>query len=538
MAEFTRRFGGATDGAIGAHLVEGFFKNGGGRAWVTRVVSAAATGTNPAAAVLTQRPAASSRDLVEFSAGYRGQADPGPWANGYQVRSTPTFLSGVGAGADVTGTGATLASVSGFSVGGAITLAQGTSRHITTVAALDVVARTVTFADPIAAGEVAGFQSDDAVVATAASTIHVLDPQGEVLETFENVTWGFGDDRYVVDVINGTIGGSRYVMAADERSGAGRRASDGPAEVVTAELEGGAAAAVASTDYIGDVAAQTGLRSLDAVDIQLLTTDTTDPNVVRTALDYCAERDDAMYVGSVPEGSIDAGTAIDYGAQFQGAKVYGALYGPWIKIVDATSTAPDPTIMVPPVGHVMGVYARTEATRGIAKAPAGDQARVFGAVSVGTSFSDAQHTDLVERGSINGVRFIPGAGIVVDSSRTLSTDTRWRYVNVRLLFNYVKSSLRVGLRWVRQEPNRDTLWTSVKYGSVRPFLMTLWQAGAFGTGEPDDVFTIVVDESNNPPDQVDLGFLNVEVTFYPSKPAEKIVIRVGQQPSGAVASES
>lgn len=111
-------------------------------------------------------------------------------------------------------------------------------------------------------------------------------------------------------------------------------------------------------------------------------------------------------------------------------------------------------------------------------------------------------------------------------------------MNVRLLFNYVKSSLRQGLRWVRQEPNRDTLWNAVNYGTVRPFLMGLWRQGAFGTGDPDDVFTIVCDASNNPPDEVDNGNFHLDVTFYPSRPAETIVISVGQQPSGASAGES
>ncbi len=218
--------------------------------------------------------------------------------------------------------------------------------------------------------------------------------------------------------------------------------------------------------------------------------------------------------------------------------MYGALYGPWILVNDPLSRTANPTVWVPPNGHVMGVFARVESTRGIHKAPAGDEARVFGALDVEYRLSDAEHTDLVERGSVNGIRLVPGAGIVVDSSRSLSTDLRWRYVNVRLLFNYVKSSLRAGLRWVRQEPNKDTLWTAVNYGSVRPFLMGLWRQGAFGTGMPDEVFTITCDATNNPPDEVDKGNLSVAVTFYPSRPAETIVIKVGQQPSGATSAEA
>lgn len=124
---------------------------------------------------------------------------------------------------------------------------------------------------------------------------------------------------------------------------------------------------------------------------------------------------------------------------------------------------------------------------------------------------------------MNGVRYIPRAGIVIDSSRTLSTDPRWYYVNVRLLFNFVKSSLKDGLRWVRQEPNRQALWNAIKFNAVTPFLLGRRQ-GAFGTGSPEEVFTVICAASNNPPDQVDQGVLNVEVYFYPSRPAETIVI--------------
>jgi phage tail sheath protein FI len=239
----------------------------------------------------------------------------------------------------------------------------------------------------------------------------------------------------------------------------------------------------------------------------------------------------------VPEGLVAAGQAVTYAQPFMGKKVYGALYGPHIAIFDPAGTGAAPMRWVPPVGHVMGVYARVEASRGIWKAPAGDEATVFGALDVEYRLSDAEHDDLVRNGAVNGIRVVPRAGIVVDSSRTLSSDTRWLYVNVRLLFNYVKSTLKQGLSWVRQEPNRDTLWNAVKFNSVTPFLMGLWRQGAFGAGNPDQVFTVICDASNNPPAQVDQGIFTVEVYFYPSRPAETIRIIVGQQPSGATANE-
>jgi phage tail sheath protein FI len=240
----------------------------------------------------------------------------------------------------------------------------------------------------------------------------------------------------------------------------------------------------------------------------------------------------------VPEGFVEGGQAVTYGQGLQGRKRYGALYGPWIVVPDPIGIGDAPRITIPPVGHVMGVYARIEQTRGIWKAPAGDEANLLGVLDATTRLSDADHTDLVVNGAVNGIRALPGVGVVIDASRTLSTDPRWRYVNVRLLFNFVKSSLRDGLRWVRQEPNRNTLWFAIEFGSVTPFLMGLWRQGAFGTGSPEQTFTVIVDETNNPPDQIQQGRLTVEVYFYPSNPAETIVIIVGQQPSGGTASEA
>jgi phage tail sheath protein FI len=357
-----------------------------------------------------------------------------------------------------------------------------------------------------------------------------------VLETFPRLTLERGAAAYAPTVLNDSARGSRYITATDPRA-ANVTAVDSPG-TTSANLTGGGDGTVSATDISGDENTHTGFHAFDAVDIQLLATERGDPAIVNAALAYCEGRGDCMFVGSVPEGSVGGGTAIDYGAQFQGKKVYGALYGPWIRVLDPLSRAATPVRTIPPTGHVLGVYARIETTRGIHKAPAGDDARLLGALDIEYQLSDAELTDLVKTGSVNGVRAVTGAGILVDASRTLSTDTRWLYVNVRLLFNYVKSSLRQGLRWVRQEPNRDTLWTSVKHGSVRPFLLGLWRQGAFGTGEPDEVFTVICDATNNPPDEVDKGNFHVEVYFYPSRPAETIVITIGQQPSGATASES
>ncbi len=359
----------------------------------------------------------------------------------------------------------------------------------------------------------------------------------------ENVveTWiGLSKERDVPNSalrrLNDPLRGSRHVVAVDvpSASNVGERV---PLALAFTRFTPGSEGAPTAGEFIGD-AVRTGFSAFNAYDVQLVCCERTDPAIVAAALAYCANRGDCMFVGSVPEGFTAAGQSVTYGQAFQGKKVYGALYAPWIKVFDPQGTGDNPVRWIPPTGHVMGAYARIETNRGVFKAPAGDEANLAGALDVEYRLSDAEHTDLVKNGSVNGIRPVAGAGIVVDASRTLSTDTRWLYVNVRLLFNYVKSSLRQGLRWVRQEPNRDTLWDAVKYNAVTPFLLGLWRQGAFGTGTPEQVFTIICDASNNPPDQVDQGIFKVEVYFYPSKPAETILIIVGQQPSGATAAEA
>lgn len=358
-----------------------------------------------------------------------------------------------------------------------------------------------------------------------------------IVETWTGLSMESDVPHSAVSRLNDSALGSRFLFATDLHS-AGGTGANLPAAITLTRLAGGKDGVPTAADFIGDSAKKSGFYAFDACDVQLVTCERTDPEIADAGIAYCQGRGDCMYIGAVPEGSVAAGTAAAYGQKRQSRKSYGALYGPWIKIFDPIGSGTVPARFVPPVGHIMGVFARTEATRGIWKAPAGDGANILGALDIEYQLSDVDHTALVKGAGVNGIRAVSGAGIVIDSSRTLSTDTRWLYVNVRLLFNYVESSLKNGLRWVRQEPNKDTLWDAVKYSSVTPFLMGLWRQGAFGTGKPGEVFTVVCDASNNPPDQVEQGNLTVEVYFYPSRPAETIVIIVGQQPSGATATEA
>jgi uncharacterized protein len=366
----------------------------------------------------------------------------------------------------------------------------------------------------------------------------VVSKAGVEVERLESLSMQPTLDYYVEAVVNDPSRGSRQVTVADRQSTAGVGANAPVPLATPTPLEDGSDGDPPSdVAYLGDPAKRTGLYAFDTAAIQLLSCpETTSPNTVAGAVGYCEGRGDAMFVGTAPR-DYDLEGVKTYASAFRARKVFGALYWPWIDVANPLDTGDNPRIPVPPVGHVLGVYARIGDT-GVWKAPAGDEAQLRFALGVGFDMTDVDHTDLVRNGGVNGIRAIPGSGIVVDASRTLSTDTRWLFVNVRRLFNFVKVSLRDGLSWATQEPNDGELRRKVKFNVVTPFLLGLWRRGAFGSGAPEDVFTIVCDESNNPPSEVALGNFTIEVFFYPSKPAETIVIQVGQQEGGASASDA
>jgi phage tail sheath protein FI len=427
-----------------------------------------------------------------------------------------------------------LASAAKFTQGDLVEITDGTNSATVKLTGVDPGTGAVTWTPDVAKPNT--FDARKISVSTSEFDLRIAKGKGDadhVVEVHTGLSILPGVARFAERVLNDPLAGSRYVKVTVAADQALR-----PLEIDWTPLQDGVEGALIANDFIGDATKRTGLTAFDPFDIQLLCCERTDKAIAQAALGYCAQRGDATFIGAVPAQSVAGGQAVGFGQGLQTAKSYGALYGPWIVVPDPNGVGDNPTLTIPPTGHVMGVFARTETTRGIWKAPAGDEANLRGVLDVETRLSDADHTDLVVNGSVNGIRAVPGAGIVVDASRSLSTDPRWRYVNVRLLFNYVKSSLRDGLRWARQEPNRESLWTSVKYTTIMPFLLGLWRQGAFGTGTAEQTFTVIIDASNNPPDQVEQGLLTCEVYFYPSRPAETIVIKVGQQASGATASEA
>jgi phage tail sheath protein FI len=205
---------------------------------------------------------------------------------------------------------------------------------------------------------------------------------------------------------------------------------------------------------------------------------------------------------------------------------YAALYYPWVKVFDPATGGNE---FVPPSGHMAGVWARNDETRGVHKAPANEVVR--GAILVETHLTKAEQ-ELLNPEGINCIRAFPGRGIRVWGARTLSSDPAWRYLNVRRLFNYLEESILGGTQWVVFEPNDDALWAKIRR-TVSSFLVMEWRKGALFGLTPNEAFFVKCDRDNNTAESIDAGQVVCEIGVAPVKPAEFVIFRLSQFSGGA-----
>ena len=203
---------------------------------------------------------------------------------------------------------------------------------------------------------------------------------------------------------------------------------------------------------------------------------------------------------------------------------YAAMYYPWIKVDNPAATGKDTEIMVPPSGHMAGVWARTDDTRGVWKAPANEIVR--GALDVELPITKAEQ-GLLNPIGVNCIRPFGTRGIRVWGGRTLSSNTDWQYINVRRLFNMVETTILEGTQFAVFEPNDPKLWEGVKR-TVGSFLRGLWSDGALFGATADQAYFVKCDAETNPPESIDQGKLVVEVGIAPVKPAEFVIFRISQ----------
>ena len=205
---------------------------------------------------------------------------------------------------------------------------------------------------------------------------------------------------------------------------------------------------------------------------------------------------------------------------------FGAFYFPWIEVADPLGAAGD-RVTVPPSGHVAGIYARSDATRGVHKAPANEV--VVGALGTRYPVSKILQGALNPRG-VNCIRGFDGT-VKVYGARTLASDPQgdpeWNYVSTRRLVNFLRESIDQGTQWVVFEPNSPELWSKIRR-NVGAFLNTVWASGALLGATPEQAYFVRCDESTNPAEVRELGQVVTEIGVAIVRPAEFVVFRLSQ----------
>lgn len=297
-----------------------------------------------------------------------------------------------------------------------------------------------------------------------------------------------------------------------------------------AEKEGKKIASSAAL-YMGEdhgPGTRTGLKAMEEVEeiAIVCAPGQTDPAIQDMVLSHCENMKYRFAVLDSPE-AIEKG-GVDKLPKPRDSK-YGAYYFPWIEVYDPEKG----NIFVPPSGHVAGVYARVDSERGVHKAPANEIIR--GALGLRYTITKGEQ-DILNPKGVNCIREFKGRGIRIWGARTISSDPEWRYVNVRRLFNMVEHSIEKGTQWVVFEPNDPTLWKKVTR-NIKAFLSRIYMSGALFGATPDQAFFVKCDAETNPPEVIDAGQMICEIGLCPVKPAEFVIFRIGQMPTGGDVSE-
>lgn len=233
-----------------------------------------------------------------------------------------------------------------------------------------------------------------------------------------------------------------------------------------------------------------------------------------------AKSDDAKPDASKPDAERTTGEDALGAPQSPGG--YTALYFPWIVVTDPVSGK---KVTQPPSGHLAGVWARVDATRGVHKAPANEP--IQGALDLVRRVSRGEQ-EVLNPAGVNCIRYFPGEGIRVWGARTKAPEaSEYRYVNVRRLTNMIKESVADGTRWVVFEPNDHTLWKSIRR-DIGAFLTNVWRDGALLGTTPQQAFFVKCDEETNPPEVRDAGQVVTLIGIAPVKPAEFVVFKLMQ----------
>lgn len=515
------------------YAVEHFFINGGSRAFVMRVCPADA-----------KCAATKSDSVLSFTA-----KNPGEWGNRIKVTVSP--VSRVKTQVyEVNGNDAVVRSVDGFTIGDVVEFADGKTSVYNKITAIEE--KTITFENPVNPSII-----DKNLVPTKfikSSEIDVSVKYGDVKEDYLFVSLNTESADYIKsrmaksELVTVEVGEIKAGAAAkpaadgkDKKEGASApvpaaaitspfEAVGGKGDAIILQLSGGTDGNVAgatAADYIGKdegPGKRTGIQAfIENSDVSLMAVPgITIPEVQMSLIAHCENLKSRFAVLDMPKDRKKTDELLEYRDMFDSN--YAAFYHPWIQIFDPLSKK---NIIAPPSGSMLGIYARTDNTVGVHKAPANEVVRAC--TGLASSYNTAEQ-DLLNPKGVNLIRSFPGRGIRVWGARTATSNATWKYINVRRLFIYLEESIRANTNWVVFEPNTEALWGRVKR-TIEMFLASTWRSGALAGTSPSEAFFVEIGRSTMTQDDIDNGRLICVIGVAPVKPAEFVIFKIGQYTS-------
>jgi phage tail sheath protein FI len=278
-----------------------------------------------------------------------------------------------------------------------------------------------------------------------------------------------------------------------------------------------------------------GVKHLERVDLFniLCVPGESDAPTIQALEKFCRDHRAFLIADSSKDATAENLASAGPGAITGADAINAAFYFPWVLAGDPLQG--NRPREFPPSGFAAGIYARTDATRGVWKAPAGTDASLTGAVGVLKPLTDGENGTLNPK-AINCIRNFDVYGTILWGARTLRGNnelgSEWKYIPVRRTALFLEESLYRALKWVVFEPNDEPLWAQIRL-NVGAFMHNLFRQGAFQGSTPKDAYFVKCDKETTTQNDINLGIVNIHVGFAPLKPAEFVVVKL-QQMAGQI----
>lgn len=296
---------------------------------------------------------------------------------------------------------------------------------------------------------------------------------------------------------------------------------DGSEAVSAADYDGKEEEKTVDGEKVYERSGIIGFKFVDEINIVCAPDDHEHEGLYGKIIDHCEDPDLKDRFAIIQSSRTDVPSKIGTDLRPPRPSEYAAFYYPWINVIDPRVNRRK---LIPPGGHVAGIYARSDTERGVHKAPANEI--VKGARSLQFTTNKAQQ-DILNPIGVNVIRAFPGRGIRVWGARTTSNNPLWKYINVRRLFLFIEESIEESTQWIVFEPNNEQLWARVKQ-TITAFLITQWRTGALMGTTPEEAFFVKVDRTTMTQSDIDNGRLIVIIGVAPTKPAEFVIFRFTQ----------